>query len=222
LQSAYPLVTSLVALAFGVLVLRQYGQRRGAHQLTWGVALLVFAFAAFCEFYSEVWGWSVGLYRVYYVCAAALVAYLGLGTVYLIWKRRVGHICLAVVLVLTAAMAVAALMAEVDASALAPGVTVAGKAMPSSVRVFSPLLTVPGSLALIGGAVESAWVFRKNRAYSYRVVANVFIAAGALVIAAAGALARFGGTGLLYPAEMVGIIVMFVGFTRAGMIRKQA
>ena len=220
MQAVYPLVTSLVALLFGVLVFLQYRQRRGIHQLVWGIALLIFAFAAFCEFYSEVWGWLVGLYRVYYVAAAALVAYLGLGTVYLIWKRRAGDVCLGVALVLTTAMAVAALRAEVDTTALVPGVTVAGRAMPSSVRMLSPMLTVPGSLALIGGAVQSAWLFRRNRAYSHRVIANVLIAAGALVIAGAGALARFGGTGLLYPAEMVGIIVMFLGFTRAGTIRK--
>lgn len=216
----YPLVTSLVALAFGIAVLAQYLRRRGIHQLVWGIALLVFAFAAFCEFYSEVWGWSAGLYRVYYVAAAALVAYLGLGTVYLIWKPRVGHVCLAIALALTTALAVASLTAEVDVSALAPGVTVAGRAMPASVRLFSPLLTVPGSVALIGGAVQSAWMFRRNRAYANRVVANVLIAAGALVIAGAGASARFGAPGLLYPAEMVGIILMFVGFTRAGTIRK--
>ncbi len=179
----FPLVTSLVALAFGIAVLAQYRARRGIHQLVWGVALLVFAFAAFCEFYSEVWGWSTGLYRVYYVAAAALTA-------------------------------------EVDVAALAPGVTVAGRAMPASVRLFSPLLTVPGSVALIGGAVQSAWVFRRNRAYGNRVVANVLIAAGAIVIAGAGASARFGVPCLLYPAEMVGIILMFVGFTRAGTIRR--
>ena len=117
-------------------------------------------------------------------------------------------------------MAVAAFTAEVDVSALVPGVTVAGRAMPASVRVFSPLLTVPGSVALIGGAVQSAWVFRRNRLYGNRVIANVLIAAGALVIAGAGASARFGAPSLLYPAEMVGIILMFVGFTRAGTIRK--
>ena len=220
MQGVYPAVTSGVALVFSIAVLNQYRRRRGPHQLVWGMALLVFAFAAGCECYSEAWGWTVDLYRVYYVAAAALVAYLGVGTVYLIWKPRVGHICLAVCLLLTGTMTVAALTAQVDASALTPGVTVAGRAMPASVRMFSPLHTVPGSLALIGGAVQSAWLFRRNRRYSFRVEANVLIAAGALVIAAAGATARFGGTGLLYPAEMVGIILMFLGFRRAGTIRK--
>jgi hypothetical protein len=215
----FPLVTSVVALAFGLMVFRQYSQRRGTHQLVWAIALAIFAFAAFCEFYSEAWGWTLGLYRVYYVAAAALVAYLGLGTVYLVWKRRVGNTCLAVVLVVTAAMLVAAFSANVDAAQLVSGVTVAGRAMPSSVRLFSPLLTVPGSIALIGGAIYSAWLFRRNPAYGYRVVANVLIAAGALIIAGSGALSRFGFSGLLYPAEMVGIITMFLGFTKAGAVR---
>jgi len=120
MQVIYPLITSLVALFFAVLVLRQYLQRRGLHQLSWAAALFVFSFAAFCEFYSEVWGWPVLLYKVYYVAAAALVAYLGLGTIYLIWKRRAGNIWLGIFLTLTTIMLIVALTAPVDTVALQP------------------------------------------------------------------------------------------------------
>jgi len=52
------------------------------------------------------------------------------------------------------------------------------------------------------------------------VIADVLVAAGALVIAGAGAVARCSGTGLLYPAGMVGIGIVLLGFARAGTIRK--
>jgi hypothetical protein len=221
MQTIYPLITSLVALIFAVLVLRQYLQRRGTHQLVWAIALFIFSFAAFCEFYSEVWGWPVLLYKVYYVTAAALVAYLGLGTIYLIWKRRVGNIFLGIFLVLTTAMLIAALTASVDTTALQErGVTVAGKAMPGHVRLFSPLHTVPGTLALVGGALYSVYLFwRRRQRLAYRISANILIALGAMVIAAAGSMARAGQTAWLYPAEMVGTVLMFIGFLQAGTLR---
>jgi hypothetical protein len=223
MQTFYPLVTSLVALVFAVLVLRQYLARRKAHQLTWAVGLFMFSFAAFCEFYSEVAGWSVGLYRIYYVSAAALVAYLGLGTIYLIWRQRVGNIFLAIFLVLTVAMLFLALTAPIDTEALQQrGVTVAGKAMAGYVRIFSPLHTIPGSLALIGGAFYSVARFWKVEQLRYRVWANVLIGLGALVIAGAGSIARAGATAWLYPAEMVGIVLMFAGFMRAGTLKRDS
>lgn len=221
MQTYFPLITSLVALAFALAVLWQYLRRRGVHQLIWSCALLIFSFAAFCEFYSEVWGWTALLYRFYYVAAASLVAYLGLGTVYLIWKRRVGNIFLGIFLALTLAMLVVALLSPVDLAALSTrGVTTAGKAMPAQVRLFSPLHTIPGTLALVGGALYSAYRFwGKRERLAYRISANILIAVGALVIAAAGGLARAGLTLWLYPAEMVGIVLMFVGFLQAGTLR---
>jgi len=217
------LITSLVALIFAMLVLRQYLRRHGPHQLSWSAALFIFSFAAFCEFYSEVWGWPVLLYRVYYVAAATLVAYLGLGTIYLIWKRRAGNIWLGIFLVLTTIMLIVTLTAPVDKVALQErGVTVAGKAMPRYVRLFSPLHTIPGTLALVGGALYSVYLFwgRRQR-LAYRTSANIFIAVGAMVIAAAGGMARTGRTAWLYPAEMVGTVLMFVGFLQAGTLRRE-
>jgi hypothetical protein len=221
-QTYYPLITSIVALVFAVLVLRQYLQRRGVHQLVWTIALFVFSFAAFCEFYSEVRGWPVLMYKLYYVAAAALVAYLGLGTIYLIWKRRVGNIFLVLFLLLTGTMLVVSLTAKVDLVALEErGVTVAGNAMPGHVRLFSPLHTIPGTLALVGGALYSIYLFwRRRDQLAFRISANIFIAVGAMVIAAAGSLSRAGLTAWLYPAEMVGIILMFVGFLQAGSVRE--
>lgn len=217
----FPFITSVVCLAFAATVLKQYLDRRKTHQLIWSTSLILFTFAAFCEFYSEVWGWPILLYRLYYVAAASLVAYLGLGTIYLIFKKRTGRIFLGVFVLINIVFLIAALRAPVESSKLIPGITVAGKAMPRAVRLFSPLMTVPGTLALVGGALYSIYLFRKKRELAYRVWANVFIATGAFIIAAAGAIARMGITVWLYPAEMVGIVLMFVGFLRAGTLRSK-
>ncbi len=215
MSAIYPLLTSIVCLVFAVLVLRQYLQRKKIYQLIWAIALFIAVFAIFLEFYSEVWGWPVFLYRLYYVAAASLVAFLGLGTAYLVLPRKIAHVFLAFFLGIVALFLYTSLRANVDLAKLVPGVTVAGMAMPRKVRLFSPLLTVPGTGLLLGGAVYSVVFFWKRRRFPHRVWANIFIAAGAIIIAGGGSFARLGSTQYLYPTELAGITVMFVGFLMA-------
>ncbi|MDI3281477.1 MAG: hypothetical protein QJR13_08925, partial [Bacillota bacterium] len=209
----FPLLTSLLSLVFAYFVWEQYYQRRKIHQLLWSVSFLIFAFAAFAEFYSEVWGWTPWLYRLYYVAAALLVGVMGAGTVYLLAHRPAAHAFLAYVALVGAAFLAAALRAPVDAGAFEPGITVAGKAMPGYVRAFSPLLTGPGTLALFGGAIYSWW--RAGTFY------NLLIAAGTAIIAGAGFAARMGASEYLYLAEMVGLAVIFLGFMRSRELIRQ-
>jgi hypothetical protein len=42
-----------------------------------------------------------------------------------------------------------------------------------------------------------------------------------IFIAAASGMARAGRTAWLYPAEMVGTVLMFVGFLQAGTLRRE-
>lgn len=203
----FPLLSSLLSVVFAYFVWQQYRERQKIHQKIWAISFLLFAFATFAEFYSEVWGWNITLYRLYYVAAAALVAYMGAGTVYLIYRQRIGNIFLGYCLLVTAVMLIQVFRAPVNTAAFEPGITVAGKAMPGTVRVFSPLLTIPGTLALMGGAVYS-WL--KGKTFY-----NVLIAVGTAIIAAAGGAARMGASSWLYLGEMVGLAIIFVGFMQS-------
>jgi hypothetical protein len=73
---------------------------------------------------------------------------------------------------------------------------------------------------LFGGALWSIVRFIRKREFGYRVWANVFIAAGAALIAASGSRARLGDTTGLYPAEMAALVLMLVGFLLAGTLDK--
>jgi hypothetical protein len=68
--------------------------------------------------------------------------------------------------------------------------TVGGSAMPANVRIISPFLTIPGSIALVGSALYSWYTTRRNY--------NLFIAVGALLVASGGGLSRFGIEWALY------------------------
>ncbi len=224
---AWPLATALLGLAFALLVLRQWGLRRRAHQLAWGVGLLFYSVAAFLESYSELTGsWNPGVYRVYVVLAASLVGLLGLGTLYLLVHARAwGHAYLAFNVACFALFAWGAARADLLPEKLVPGITVGGQALGPSgsfPRVMSLFFNIPGTILLLGGAILSAWRFSRRAEFAYRMWANVLIAAGTLVIGFVGARARLGNSAGLYPAEMAASALLLWGFLLAGTLDQGA
>ncbi len=217
-------MTAVTGFVFTYLLLKQYLARRQPHQLAWAVGMFLYAAAAVIETVSEyTQSWDPLVYRFYYVMAATLVLYLGLGTVYLIFKHKIwGHIYLAYTLALTAVFLYASLNAQLVTAKLVPGITVGGNAMATTVRLFSFACTIPGTLALLGGAIYSVIRFAAKREYAYRMWANVLIAAGTIAIATAGALARRGEAVGLYPAEMAGAALLLWGFMKAGSLKQGA
>jgi len=93
-------MTALLGFAFTWLVFKQWLGRRKPHQLAWSVGLLMYAVAAVMEAVSEVSGvWNPAVYRIYIVLAASMVGYLGLGSYYLLAKKKTGpHIYLGMIL----------------------------------------------------------------------------------------------------------------------------
>ena len=166
------------------------------------------------------------MYRIYIVLAASLVGFLGLGSLYLLARRRLwGDLYLVFLLVCLAVFFYGTFTTPLETDKLVPGITVGGQALGPSLsfpRVMSLPFNITGSILLIGGAVVSVWRFAKKREFAYRMWANVLIAAGAVLIAAVGSRARLGDTTGLYPAEMVASAMMMAGFLMAGTLKKGA
>lgn len=205
IQFFAPLLTTLISLFFTISVFLQYSQRRKIYQFIWGTGLLIFSVTTLFEFISEIYGWNITMYKAYYILIASLVAILGLGTVYL-FNRRAGKYLTLYFAVLITALIILTLNAQVDAEKLQERI-VGGSAMPNGVRIISPFLTIPGSIALIGGALYSWRITRR----SY----NLFIAIGALMVASGGGLSRFGMEWALYILELFGVAVMYIGFIKS-------
>ena len=223
----WPLVTGLIGFVYVGLLLAQWAQRRRPHQLAWAVGFLFYAVAAVMEAYSEYSGaWDPTVYRIYIVLAASLVGFLGLGTLYLVVKRRaIGHAYLAFILVCLAVFFYGTFTTELITTQLVPGITVGGTALGSGgsfPRVMSLPFNITGTLLLLGGSTYSIIRFWPKREYRYRVWANVLIIIGTLIIAGAGSMARAGQTVGLYPAEMVASAVLLAGFLMAGTLEKGA
>ena len=77
------------------------------------------------------------------------------------------------------------------------------------------LLNIYGTLTLVGGALYSAFLFWRKRILANRMFGNILIAAGALSPAMGGTFLRAGLTDLLYLSELIGAILMFIGFLMA-------
>lgn len=91
----------------------------------------------------------------------------------------------------------------------------------SPVRLTTPFFNIYGLLTLVGGAIWSAYLFWRKRVLPNRVIGNVLIAAGALLIGSASTLTRLGYGQFLYLGELLSAILMFAGFRVAARPQPQ-
>jgi hypothetical protein len=91
----------------------------------------------------------------------------------------------------------------------------------SPVRLTTPFFNIYGLLTLVGGAIWSAYLFWRKRVLPNRVIGNVLIAAGALLIGSASTLTRLGYGQFLYLGELLSAIMMFAGFRVAARPQPQ-
>ncbi len=209
-----PLVSSVISLVFAVTVLDQFFARRKPYQLVWAIGLFMYFISTGTEFWTGTWGLNQAIYRLWYLFGAIFVAaYLGMGTLYLLTRRRTAHIIMAILLVVSFYAVFKVFTASIDLSTLQ---YLSGRAMPQGVRLMTPFFNTFGTIALVGGAIYSAWVFWRRRFMPHRVVSNTLIAVGAILPAFGGIHIRFGGTlTAFYLLELVGIIIIFIGFLRS-------
>ncbi len=209
-----PLISSIVAFIFALTVLDQFFARRKPYQLVWSLGLFMYFISTGTEFWTGTWGLNQIVYRLWYLIGAVFVAaYLGMGTIYLLAPRRVAHIIMAVLLLASVYATFKVFTVSIDLSTLDH---LSGRAMPLGVRLLTPFFNTFGTVALVGGAIYSAVVYWRHRLMPHRVVSNVLIAVGALLPAFGGIHIRLGGgIQFFYLFELLGIIIIFIGFLRS-------
>ena len=214
-----PLSATILAGAFAIVLLNRYvSTRRRPHELMWGIAFILFAIGAACQVFADVNGaWSPVTAQLYYLTGAILnVAFLGLGTMYLVFPRRIANTGLLVVILLALVSAVLLFTGPVDQATLRQeagwkAVTVLSTA-PRWLAIISNTL---GTILVVGGAVWSGVVFWRKRIMKSRMVGVFLLAGGTLFVALGGTIT--GATGLrnhdyLYITMVIGILTMFAGY----------
>lgn len=209
-----PLLSSIVAFVFALTVLDQFFAHRKPYQLVWTISLFMYFISTGAEFWTGMWGLNQIVYRLWYLFGAIFVAaYLGMGTLYLLLRRPVTHVIMTVLLIASLYAVIRVFTASLDLSTLPH---LSGSAMPQAVRLMTPFFNTFGTVALVGGALYSAWVYWRRRLIPHRVISNILIAVGAVLPAFGGTLMRFGGAlTTFYLLELLGIIIIFAGFLRS-------
>jgi hypothetical protein len=214
------LLSSLLTFTFAAMMLDQFLERRRAYQAVWAAALVIFGLGVLVEFIANLTGWSVAAYRWWFLFGATFAAAtLGLGSVYLLLPARAARAITAGILLIGAWAVYRVLTVPIDAAAVIPA---HGQATPPSVQAIPGDVTLVvvvfnslGTLAVVGGALWSAWQFWRRKTAAYRVISNLLIAAGALIVASSGTLAGLGNPAFLFLGELMGIAVIFAGFLRS-------
>lgn len=229
-------ISALVTGIFTVVVFQRWWKRRKAHMLAWAIGLLMYFIGTLSQVVlSQVW--SPLFFALWYWSGALMVApWLGQGTAYLLIRR--GNIArnlqMALILVGVMTLPWTLFFTPMNADAWAPGqditaiyrdftddngVVIREGIMQGSargtVRFFSPIMNLWGTLLLVGGAIYSARAFRRKQIMPNRVIGNWLIAAGGLLPAFGGALIRLGDPSFKYFGEMAGACLIFVGFLYA-------
>jgi hypothetical protein len=183
--------------------------------------MIFYGIGGFCEGYFGAFGWNPLIFRLWYLFGAILVAaWLGQGTVYLLAKKTWAHGLLILLTLGSIYGLIRVFGAELDpnlmTTSLHTGSEMSGHAIVSTgVRSLTPFFNLYGTVALVGGAAYSAWIFWKKRVLLHRTIGNIMIALGAMLPAFGGTFSRMGISGALYISEFLGAVLMFIGFIRA-------
>ncbi|HEY7928248.1 MAG TPA: hypothetical protein VIG86_12635 [Candidatus Dormibacteraeota bacterium] len=216
-------IACAVSFVFAWVVFTRYTLSGRPAFAAWTGGLLIFAGAAGCQAAGEHFGFNAPLFRAFYLLGGVLgVIWLSMGTLFLLAPRRVAGIAALLLAAVTLALAVDASIVAVDSARLDTAAGVLGDAISrgSPLQLGAVILNIVGTLILVGGSGWSAYRLLRRRGGVDRVVCNVLLTVGALVIAAGFSAAKIAGASLdsLGVYEAIGIVVMFVGFLSLGRL----
>lgn len=225
-------LAAAIMLGFTGYVLQRWWVRRAPAFLFWGIGLALFGLASLSEAFLAI-GWHDWVFFTWYFGGAVLTAaWIGQGTLYLLFRKPWVHWLTGVLIIGSVAALVLMLWAMplLDSTPFTPTEPISEQyqlILPpiregGAVRLATPFFNIYGMIALVGGALWSAFLFWRKRVLPNRVIGNVLIAAGALSISAASTLTRLGFGEVLYIGELVAAALMFAGFIVAAAPRPQA
>lgn len=231
----FAVINAVIVGIFAGTILRQYLQRHRLAQLYWSVALLM-AFFATLAYILLVLGTPTDengrfFFRLYYVLGAALTpAWLGLGSVALVTKKRVTQTCFLLLSAASLFAVVAISEASINTSALAAVAGTPGDGVFQQTGAWLPTIAVLNTLGVVavaGVALYSGWKLLRRQKNVGGVQtknllwANVLIFGGDLLNGVAGTSSRlFGLSSSFWLIMALGWIVFYLGVLLTGR-RKQ-
>jgi hypothetical protein len=214
------LLAGLVATGFLVRLASSYRSRPRPHLAAWTVAILMYALATWALFAGLALGWSGPVFRVYYWLGAIVnVPVLAVGSIYLNFGRRAGHISAVAMALAALATAWVVFTVGIDPTPLQAGGVVRGSAvfetrLPAILAgIFSPL----GALVVIVLSLVAVVRFRnRNRSLA---AGNLLIILAIVALSVGGVKSTLYEGGLLAGTLLVGAALLWAGFDVATRFR---
>jgi hypothetical protein len=209
-----PILSTLISAAFAWAILARYRlKRQSYHLLWWGIGIGTYGLGTLIESLVTLFGWESALFKAWYIAGALLGgAPLAVGTIYLLFGGRAGRIAVVLLLAAVSVTSIFVILSPVRME-LVDQKMLSGKALAwQSIRRVSPFINSLAALSLVGGAIYSAVRFFGHPESRQVSIGNIFIAVGALLPGIGGMGSRMGHTELLYIAEFIGVILIWVGY----------
>ena len=216
-----PYLSTIVTFAFTVAVIQRYRQRGGIYLLFWAIGLFLYGLGTLSEVILGLTFNSFVLKLWYLTGAMLTAAWLGLGTVHLLIRRgNTAQFLTAVLIAVSVLASILIFTAPVSSAAYDVTRPVSEQYKEIMTRsgmiiLLTILLNIFGTITLVGGAIYSAFLFWRKKILANRMYGNILIAAGALSPALGGTFLRTGLVDVLYLSELIGAILMFIGFILA-------
>lgn len=221
MTSYLPYLSTLVTFVFTIAVFNRYRQRGGVYLLLWAIGLLLYGIGTLSEVILGL-TFNVIVLKLWYLTGAMLTAaWLGTGTVHLLIRRgNAAQILTGIAAAVSVLALILIFAAPVNSMAydVTHPVSEQYKAILTRsglIILLTVLLNLYGTITLVGGAIYSAFLFWRKKILANRMYGNILIAAGALSPALGGTFLRTGLVDFLYLSELVGAILMFIGFVLA-------
>lgn len=209
-----PILTTLFSIFFFVKIFNHYRQKQKAvYLLWWTIGVFTYGLGTLTESINILFGWSEINTKIWYVVGALLGGFpLAQGTVHLLLPKKPANVLSILFILLITVAAFCVFITPVLLPDNFDG-QLTGKVFEWQwVRKFSPFINIYAFLFLVGGAVFSAYKYRKEGRENSRFLGNIFIALGGLLPGIGGTFTRYGYVEVLFVTELLGLILIYVGY----------
>ena len=218
-----PILSTLVGISFVIAVFTRYLKIRHTHLLIWSIGLLFFGIGTLSEIVLGL-TFSGFMLKFWYFSGAMMAAvWLGQGTIHLLVRKR--GLALTLTVIIAALSVLGAVLVFTSPLTSAASTYLTAQPISSQYKYIlvrsgltlflTILLNTYGTFALVGGAIYSVYIFFRKRVLVHRMIGSIFIAAGGILPAVAGSFVTLGLPDLLYLSELLGAILMYIGFIQA-------
>ncbi|HQF27224.1 MAG TPA: hypothetical protein PLD36_01340, partial [Bacteroidia bacterium] len=215
-----PILTTCFSIYFTIEIFKHYRYRKTSYLLWWTLGVLTFGMGTLAESINVLFRWHEMNVRYWYIVGALLGGFpLAQGSVYLLLNKKFADITSVffTLMIITGGVAVMLTPFSIPEgfNYKLTGAVFAWK----WVRLFSPLINIYAFIFLVGGAIYSAYKFRKvlqrndnagpekeSRAITAaRYKGNILIAIGGLLPGIGGTFTRMGYVNVLFITELMGL-----------------